>query len=96
MIYTVHGYYGKINSRKQQAKIEATVFAANAELAQSLVERLFDRYPANLDYFNVTSGTNKTLGEIYQERPELQGISPDCGYIYNLFFHKDCIYKYFK
>lgn len=96
MIYSVHGYYGKINSRKQQSKIEAIVFAANRELAQNLVEDLFHDYPAVLEGFSTVGGMEKDLQKIYAQRPELAGISPEQGYIYNEMYHVNCIYKYFR
>ncbi len=96
MIYSVHGYYGKINSRKQQSKIEAIVFAANRELAQKLVEDLFCDYPAVLEGFSAVGGMEKDLQKIYSQRPELVGISPEQGYIYNKMYHINCIYKYFR
>ncbi len=96
MIYSVHGYYGKINGRKPQAKIEAIVFAASPSLAQELVEKLFDGYPVLFDYFTVVGGTEQDLQKIYRERPELVGIDPHRGYIYNQFSHKESIRRYFK
>ncbi len=96
MIYSVHGYYRKINGRKQQGKIEAIVFAANSKLAQSLVEALFDGYPAELQGFSVIGGMEKNLQKIYSQRPELAGITPERGYIYNKIIHMDRIRKHFK
>lgn len=96
MIYSVHGYYGKINSRKKPSKIEAIVFAANSELAESLVEGLFDGYPADLQGFSTIGGMEQDLQAIYSQRPELAGIDPNRGYIYKHIYHADCIRKYFK
>lgn len=96
MIYSVHGYYRKISGRKAPAKIEALVFATTAEAAQRLVETLFDGYPAELQDFSVSGGVEKTVQEIYLQRPELAGIAPERGYIYNRMIHMDCIRKYFK
>lgn len=96
MIYSVHGYYRKINGRKRESKIEAIVFAANSELAQSLIEKLFDCYPADLYGFSTIGGTEKDLQVIYSQRPELIGIDPNQGYIYNKMYHTRCIQRYFK
>ncbi len=96
MIYSVHGYYGKINSRKLPAKIEAIVFATNSEIAQICVEKLFDGYPAYFERFSVVGGQERDLQKIYAERPELIGRDPECGYIYNEMSHVYSIIKYFK
>lgn len=77
-------------------KIEALVFAANSQLALSLIEGLFVHYPADLQGFNVSGGTENNLDKIYSERIELQGIDPDKGYIYQEMSHQESIRKYFK
>lgn len=78
------------------SKIETIVFAENAELAQSLVEKLFDRYPAVLSGFSTVGGTERDLKIIYEARPELIGIDPKRGYIYNESFLRNGIYRYFN
>lgn len=96
MIYSVHGYYRKLNSRKQPSKIETIVFASSSELAQELVERLFDGYPADLYGFSVVGGLERNLQVIYEQRPDLKGIDPDRGYVYNHASLSTSIYRYFK
>lgn len=96
MIYSVHGYYQKISGRKAPGKIEALVFATSSEAAQRLVETLFDGYPAELQDFSVIGGMEKNVQKIYSQRPELAGIAPEQGYIYNRMIHIDRIRKYFK
>ena len=78
------------------AKIEATVFAANNQLAQTLVEELFDGYPVEFDSFSTVGGIEQDLQKIYAQRPELIGVDPDHGYTYDQFYHVNCIRKYFK
>lgn len=95
MIYSVHGYYRKRNSRKQLSKIEAIVFANSRERAEELIEELFEDYPAELEPLSVVGGLEHDLNKIYAERPELWGIDPNCGYIYNKMYHINCIRKYF-
>ena len=95
MIYSVHGYYSKINSRKQPSKIEALVFANSRDHAEELVVQLFDDYPANLEPFSVVGGLERDLKKIYDQRPELTGIDPNHGYIYDRMYHINCIHKYF-
>lgn len=96
MIYSVHGYYSKMNSRKQPSKIEALVFADSRDRAEELVTQLFDGYPANLDSFSVVGDLERDLKKIYDQRPELIGIDPNHGYIYNEMYHISCIRKYFR
>lgn len=96
MIYSVHGYYGKINSRKRPSKIETIVFAADSKSAQRLVEELFDGYPVEFEGFSTVGGMEQDLQKIYDQRPELMGVDPKRGYIYNRSFHVDCIRKYFR
>lgn len=96
MIYSVHGYYGKQYSRKAQAKIEAIVFAANCELAENAVKRLFEGYPVEFGGFSVIGGQEQNPKVIYEQRPELRYENPDKGYIYNEFSHRHDIRQYFK
>ena len=96
MIYSVHGYFGKINSRKQQSKIETIVFAEDRDLAEKLVKDLFDGYPANFERFSVVGGQERDLNKIYEERPELRGIDPKKGYVYNEFYFRNDIARYYK
>lgn len=96
MIYSVHGYYGKINSRKQQSKIEAIVFAEDRDLAEKLVIDLFEGYPADLEGFSVVGGMERDIDKIREERPELRYIDPKEGYIYNESIFRYDIAKYFK
>lgn len=96
MIYSVHGYYGKYGSRKQQNKIEAIVFARDGVLAEKLVKEMFRDYPATLNAFTVIGGNEMDLEKIYTERPELMRISPDVGYVYSEFAHKRTIARYYK
>ena len=96
MIYSVHVYYHKLNSRKRPAKIEAIVFAANKQMAEDMVRSLFTDYPVEFEPFSVVGTEGKTLQEIYSERPELVGITPEQGYIYNWMSHINSIQRYFK
>ena len=96
MIYSVHGYYGKYGSRKQQNKIEAIVFARDSLLAENLVKEMFNGYPATFSSFTVIGGNEMDLEKIYAERPELMRISPDVGYVYSEFAQKRTIARYFK
>ena len=96
MIYSVHGYYSKIGSRKHKAKIEAVVFASNKDNAEQLVKSMFDGYPASFESFNVISGQEKDINKIYAQRPELRGIDTETGYIYDEFSHANTIYRYYE
>jgi len=95
MIYSVHGYYGKYGSRKRPAKIEAIVFASSESHAEKLVKELFSAYPVYFDSFSVIHGAETDLKKIYEQRPELIGISPEKGYVYEEFTHSYTIRKYF-
>jgi hypothetical protein len=95
-VYSVHGYYGKLNSRKTHQKIEALVFAKTANQAENIVRDLFDRYPADIEYITVAGGQIENGESIYARHPELEGMNPDTGYLYNAFSHQSAIYKYFK
>lgn len=96
MIYSVHGYYGKMNSRKAKSKIEAIVFASSRDMAENLILALFEDYSADVDYLSVVGGIEKDVTKIYEQRPELIGKDPNCGYIYNEMYHIQCIKKYFR
>jgi hypothetical protein len=96
MIFSVHCYYQKNGSRKAAHKFEGIVFAKDREHASDLVERLLSDYPVSIEGMtNVAGGfTEKSLEQIYDERPELIGITPEQGYIYNEQFHRNAIRKY--
>lgn len=95
MIYSVHGYYGKLGSRKREAKIEAIVFASSDKHAEKMVKDLFSGYPAYFDRFNVIHGEETELKKIYELRPELIGTSPEKGYVYEEIAHCNTIQRYF-
>ena len=46
--------------------------------------------------FIIDHTKDKTLEEIYKERPELMGITPEQGYIYNEYKHRDSISRYVR
>lgn len=95
MIYSVHFYYHKRNSRKAASKFEGIVFAKNQAHAEELVKKLISDYPIEAEEpFSIIGGLDKTLEEIYKERPELIGITPEQGYIYNEFMHRNTISRY--
>ncbi len=97
MIYSVHFYYHKIGSRKAASKFEGIVFAKNQEHAEELVKKLISGYPIETEEpFGIIGGSDKTLEEIYNERPELIGIIPEQGYIYNEFMHRNSISRYVR
>lgn len=95
MIYSVHGYYGKLGSRKREAKIEAIVFASSDKHAEELVKELFSGCPVYFDRFSVIHGEETDLKKIYEQRPELIGTSPEKGYVYDEFAHSNTIRRYF-
>ncbi|MDP4092553.1 MAG: hypothetical protein Q8920_04260 [Bacillota bacterium] len=96
MIYSVHFYYSKLNSRKQPNKFEGIVFAKDQERVKELIEDMIKNYPIKLqEPLSIVGGVReKSLQEIYDERPELIGISPEQGYIYNEFPQKISIKRY--
>lgn len=96
-IYRVHGYYKKYDSRKPENKIEATVFASDANKAQELVVDLFSKYPAELSYFTASHEPEpRSLEQLYKEIPELHGENPDQGYVFNKYYLLSKIACYFK
>ncbi|WP_442600590.1 hypothetical protein [Paenibacillus sp. KN14-4R] len=78
MIYYVHFYYRKLRSRKVANKFEGIVFAKNSEHAEELVRKMISDYPVG-GISIAGSRTAKTLDEIYEERPEIRGVSPRTG-----------------
>lgn len=97
MIYSVHFYYHKRGSRKAASKFECIVFAKNQDHAGELVKKLISGYPIEAEEpFSIIGGSDKTLEEIYKERPELIGITPERGYIYNEFVHRNSISRYVR
>lgn len=95
MICSVHGYYKKRSGRKMSNKIEALVFASSIEHAQELVGKMLSEFPVEIEYLN-GAGLKRPLEEIYKERPELRGITPERGYIYNEYIQRDSIRRYVK
>jgi type I site-specific restriction endonuclease len=72
MIYSVHFYYHKIGSRKADSKFEGIVFAKNQDHAVELVKKLISDYQIEAEEpFSIIGGLDKTLEEIYKERPSL-------------------------
>lgn len=97
MICSVHFYYHKRGSRKAATKFEGIVFAKNKDHAEELVKKLISDYPIEAEEpFSIIGGSDKTLEEIYKERPELIGITPEQGYIYNEFMHRNFISRYVR
>ena len=97
MIYSVHFYYHKRNSRKAASKFEGIVFAKSQVHAEELVKKLISNYPIEAEEpFSIMGGSDKTLEEIYKERPELIGITPKQGYIYNEYVHRNSISRYVR
>jgi len=97
MIYSVHFYYHKVGSRKAAGKFEGIVFAKDRNHAEELVREMISDYPIEpAEPFSIIGGSDKTLEEVYNERPELNGITPDRGYIYNEFAHRNSISRYVR
>jgi hypothetical protein len=97
MIYSVHFYYHKRNSRKAASKFEGIVFAKSQDHAEELVKKLISDYPIEAEEpFSIMGGPDKALEEIYKERPELIGITPEQGYIYNEVMHRNSISRYVR
>lgn len=93
MIYSVHFYYKKLNGRKHPSKFEGIIFAANKQRVHEIIEEMINGLPIETEPFSII-GTEKSLEEIYEERPELNGISPEEGYVYNRFSHIHNFRKY--
>ncbi|NLI93919.1 MAG: hypothetical protein GX434_17500 [Peptococcaceae bacterium] len=98
MIYSVHFYYHKINSKKTPNKFEGIVFAKSQAHAEELVRKMISNYPIEVEepFSIIGSLSEKTLQEIYTERPELKGILPEQGYIYNEASHRNSISRYIR
>lgn len=79
MIYTVHFYYSKIGSRKASGRFEGAVFALNEDHAEELINKLIAKYHIKVENFSIAGGalSRESLEEIYEERHELAGISPE-------------------
>lgn len=97
MIYSVHFYYHKRSSGKAASKFEGVVFAKSQDHAEELVKKLISNYPIEAEEpFSIMGGSDKALEEIYKERPELIGITPEQGYIYNEIIHRNSISRYVR
>ena len=97
MIYSVHFYYHKRSSRKAASKFEGIVFAKSQNHAEELVKKLISDYLIEAEEpFSIIGDSDKTLEEIYKERPELIGITPKQGYIYNEYVHRNSISRYVR
>lgn len=94
MIYSVHFYYKKFNSRKQPGKFESIVFAKNKQRAKDLIYELISGLPIEIEYMSVCGSEDYTLEDIYAKRPELRGITPEEGYIYNREYYLNIFRKY--
>jgi len=94
VIYTVHFWYKKLNSRKHPSKFEGTVFAANKEKAEELVNEMFAGLPIEVEEPMSIVGPDFTLDKIYELHPVLKGISPEKGYIYDRTAHVQRFRKY--
>ena len=54
-----------------------------------MVKKLISDYLIEAEEpFSIIKGSDNTLEKIYKERPELIGIMPEQGYIYNDFTHR--------
>ncbi len=79
------------------SKFEGIVFAKNQDHGEELVKKLISGYPLEAgEPFSIIGGLDKTLEEIYNERPELIGITSEQGDIYNEFMHRNSISKYVR
>jgi hypothetical protein len=97
MIYSVHFYYRKLLSNKAACKFEGIVFAKNKTHAEELIRKLISGFQIEVnDGIHIIGNESKTLDEIYKERPELMRVSPEQGFIYNEFSHKNAIRRYLK
>ena len=97
MIYSIHFYFHKRNSKKAASKFEGIVFAKDQDHAEELVKKLISNYPIVAEEpFSIIGGSDKTLEEIYKERPELNGITPEHGYIYNELLHRNSMSMYIR
>lgn len=97
MIYSVHFYYKKLLSNKSASKFEGIVFAKDKTHVEELIQKLISGFPVEVkDGIHIIGTESKTLDEIYKERPELTRISPEQGFIYNEFAHKNAIRRYLK
>lgn len=97
MIYSVHFWYSKIGSRKAARKFEGIIFAKDRDHAEGLIiVKLIGGLPIKIDGMMSIVGAEKSLQEIYKERPELSGRSPEVGYIYNELYERGKIREYLK
>lgn len=96
MIYSVHFYYSKVGSRKGERRFETIIFAQSKNHAEELARNLFKGYPAKIENLNVMGGLEKSLEEIYEERPELMNVPPERGYIYDEFTYRNRIRDYYN
>lgn len=96
MIYSVHFYFSKLNSRKPSNKIETIVFAKDKMRAEELIRDMISNYPIKVEepFSIIGSIPEKPLHEIYNERPELRNVPPEKGYIYNEYLLRSLIKKY--
>lgn len=93
MIFSVHFYYNKSNSRKQSSKFEGIIFAINESRVKELINEMLCDLPIDIESISIV-GPNLTLKEIYAERPELEGINPEEGYVYSRQYHLNNFRKY--
>jgi hypothetical protein len=97
MIYSVHFWYHKIRSRKAENKFEGLVFASDDKRVAELIKAMLLDFPVEAEPFNIICGNrDATIDEIYIQRPELRGISPEQGCILDEFRHRKELYKYVK
>lgn len=65
------------------------MFAKSQDHEEELVKKLISDYLIEAEEpFSIIKGSDNTLEKIYKERPELIGITPEQGYIYNDFTHR--------
>lgn len=79
-------YYTKFNSRKRPSKFEGIVFAKDEKRVKELKYELISGLPIEIEYMSIC-GTEISLENIYEDRPELIGITPEEGYIYLRSYH---------
>lgn len=98
MIFRASFYYKKINSRKQSNKFGGLIFAKDKERSEELIRELIYDFPIQVEgCINIMGPmTEKTLQEIYEERPELCGIAPSKGCIIGEFSQRNTIQGYLK
>lgn len=95
MIYSVHFWYRKFNSRKRPSKFESIVFASDKQRVRQLIDEMISGLPIEIDEsISIVGSEDQTLEEIYNERSVLRGISPEEGFIYLKAYHLKNIRKY--